>query len=108
MLKTILWDYRFVIAVVIAFAIYFLFEREKGLKTLFALMLQAKSLAKDAILKSGKEQEDWVVERALYYLPVSWKLLFGEAQVRKTVKWLFHKGKDYLDDGKFNNSIGGW
>lgn len=106
MIKALLWEYRFVIAVVICFVLFFLFEREKGYKILYNLMLQAKRLAKDAILKSGKAQEDWVVEKALYLLPVSWKVFVTEKQVREIVRWLFQKGKDLLDDGKINGSWG--
>lgn len=106
MIKALLWEYRFVIAVVICFVLFFLLEREKGHKILYNLMLQAKRLAKDAILKSGKAQEDWVVEKALYLLPVSWKVFVTEKQVREIVRWLFQKGKDLLDDGKINGSWG--
>lgn len=104
MIKALLWEYRFVIAVVICFVLFFLLEREKGYKTLYNLMLQAKRLAKDAILNSGKEQEDWVVEKAMYLLPTSWKIFIDEERTRKMVQWLFEKGKDILDDGKLNNS----
>ena len=67
-------------------------------------MFQAKRLAKDAILKSGEQQEEWVVERAMYYLPMSWKLFLSKDQVRKIVRWLFQKSKDYLNGyGKYNS-----
>lgn len=105
-IKGFLIEYRFVIAVVVCFILYFLFEREKGYSILYNLMLQAKRLAKDAILKSGQAQEDWVVEKAMYLLPVTWKVFITETQVRKIVKWLFHKGKDLIDDGKLNDSWG--
>lgn len=105
MLKNFIWDYRFIIAVAILAIVYFLFEREKGKNIILNLMFQAKRLAKDAILKSGQEQENWVVERALFYLPMSWKIVITETQIRKIVKWLFNKGKDYLDDGKINGSV---
>lgn len=105
-IKNYAFEYRFVIAVVVCFVLFYLFEREKGYSLLYNLMLQAKRMAKDAILKSGQEQEDWVVEKALYLLPTSWKVFVSETQTRKIVKWLFHKGKDLLDDGKLNGSWG--
>jgi len=105
-IKDFLIEYRFVIAVIVCFILYFLFEREKGYSILYNLMLQAKRLAKDAILKSGQQQEDWVVEKAMYLLPVSWKVFITETKVRKIIKWLFHKGKDLIDDGKLNDSWG--
>jgi hypothetical protein len=106
MIKNFVFEYRFVIAIVVCFVLFYLFEREKGYSLLYNLMLQAKRLAKDAILKSGQAQEDWVVEKALYLLPVSWKVFISETQTRKIVKWLFNKGKDLIDDGKLNNSWG--
>ncbi len=36
---------------------------------LYALMLQAKRKAKDAILKSGQEQEEWVLKMAIPQSP---------------------------------------
>ncbi len=102
-IKVFVWDYRFVIAVVVCFVLFFLFEKEKGYSTIYNLMLQAKRLAKDTILLSGKEQEDWVVERAMYLLPTSWKIFIDEKRTRQIVQWLFAKGKDLLDDGKLNN-----
>jgi hypothetical protein len=67
-------------------------------------MLQAKSLAKDAVLQSGEQQFEWVIARAYQYIPSSLKLFLSEDMVRKMVRWLYSKGKDYLDDGKLNNS----
>lgn len=105
-IKTVLYEYRFIIAVVIAVIIFAFLEWEKTKRILYALMLQAKSLAKDAVLKSGQAQENWVVEKAMRYLPLYVIfILGGETQVRKIIKWLFQKGKDYIDDGKLNDSI---
>lgn len=105
-IKSALYEYRFIITVVIAVIIFAIAEWRKTKTILYALMLQAKSLAKDAVLKSGQSQEDWVVEKAMRYLPLYIIfILGGETQVRKIIKWLFQKGKDYLDDGKLNGSI---
>lgn len=103
-LKQILWDWRFAIAIAIAFLLFYLLEKQKAHTAISLLMLQAKRMAKDAVLKSGEQQEEWVVSRAYQFLPLSYRLLISEARLRKIVKWLFEKGKDYLDDGKFNNS----
>lgn len=109
LIKNGIWDFRFVIIVAIAFAVvFFLFERERGINILLNLMFQAKRKAKDMVLKSGEEQVEWVVDRAMFYMPNSWKLIFGRDKVKQIVKWLFDRSKDYFDDGKFNNSIGGW
>ena len=102
----ILWEFRFVIVCIIAAVLFALFEWERTKEILYALMLQAKRLAKDAVLKSGQQQEDWVLERAYAYLP-GWITMFISKEVmRKIIKWLYNQAKDYLDDGKLNNSIG--
>lgn len=100
-----LWEWRFVIIVVIAFIFWAIIRWERAKALLYALMLQAKRKAKDAILKSGQEQEEWVVRKALQFLPLSLKIFLSEDTIRKIVKWLYHQAKDYLDDGQFNNSI---
>jgi hypothetical protein len=101
----VLFEWRFVIAIVVAVALYALFCWSSFKAKAYAIMLQAKSLAKDAVLKSGKEQEDWVVDKLYKVFP---KLLafVPDLYVRKVVHFLFIKGKDYLDDGKINGSIG--
>jgi hypothetical protein len=104
---SILWEWRFIIAVVLALILYCCLEWQKAKSTLYALMFQAKRMAKDAILKSGQEQEEWVVKKALQFLPASFKLFVSEDTVRKIIIWLFNKGKDYLDDGLLNGSGGG-
>lgn len=104
-IKAYLFECRFIIVVAVAAIIYAWKEWEKTKGILYALMLDAKSLAKDAVLKSGQQQEDWVVQMAMRYLPLHMLVILGgEEEIRKTVKWLFKKAKDLLDDGKLNNS----
>ncbi len=99
-----LWEWRFVI-VLIASAIFFaLWQWEKTKTVITGLMLQAKRQAKDYILKSGDEQLEWVVKKAYQFMPVSFRIFLSEERLRKVIHWLYHKGKDYLDDGKMNDS----
>jgi hypothetical protein len=56
-------------------------------------------------LKSGAEQEEWVVKNLLQRLPKAWIIFITEDRLRKIVKYLYDKAKDYCDDGKLNNSI---
>jgi hypothetical protein len=72
---------------------------------LYALMLQAKRMAKDAILQSGQQQEEWVVKQAMQFMPLSLKLFLSEGMVRYIVRLLFEKLKDYADDGQLNGSV---
>ena len=104
-ITSFLWENRFIILIV-AFVILFfvLLGWQKTKLLLYQLMLQAKSMAKDAILKSGQEQEDWVVRKAWQLLPSSFKVFLNENTLKRIVRWLYHKAKDYADDGQFNAS----
>lgn len=103
-MKEILWDFRYVIVVVIALAIYSIFQWQKTKDRIHRLMLVAKQAAKDGFLNSGKEQEDWVVSMIMKLLPKSISFFISESSVRTLVQYLYGKAKDYLDDGVFNNS----
>lgn len=100
-----IWEWRFVIAVIVAIAVYALLEWNKFKVQAYALMLQAKSLAKDALLKTGEEQVKWVVERSYVFLPKYITLFIPKSYMEEIIFYLYNKSKDYLDDGKINNSI---
>jgi len=77
---------------------------QKTKDILNALIIQAKRLTKDAILNSGSEQENWVCMMAVKYLPSYITIFLGEEKIRKIVKILYGKAKDYADDGIINGS----
>ena len=104
MLK-ILWEYRYVFIVAVFVIMYCILRWNETKSKLYALMLQAKSLAKDAILNSGDEQLEWVIKKAYQNLPLSLRIFVSEDLLKKIVRWLYAKGKDYLDDGKLNKPI---
>jgi len=104
-LKQLFWEYRFILILFLIVAIYCLFEWQRAKVIAYSLMLQAKSLAKDTILKSGDQQADWVVKRAYQFLPKSLTIFISEDNMRKIIYKLYHSAKDYLDDGNINNSI---
>jgi len=100
-----LFEYRFIIVMAIAVFVFALFEWEKVKRIIGDLMLNAKSLAKDAVLHSGKAQEEWVMVKAYQYLP-KWITTFIPQEVmRKLIQYLYHMAKDYLDDGVINKSL---
>lgn len=101
----LLWDYRFIIVLALSVALYTILEWQKFKTVSYGVMLQAKSLAKDKILQSGKQQEEWVVKKLYQFLPKKFTSFISEDNMRKIVHYLYSKGKDYLDDGKLNNSI---
>ena len=100
-----MWEYRYIIALVIGFIFYAIFEWQRTQKILYALIAQAKRYAKDMILKSGKEQEDWVVEKAYICLPLMIRGFISEDMLRKIIRYLYDKLKDFIDDGEFNGSV---
>ena len=99
-----LWEWRWVILVFFALIVFCVFEWGKVKELILEGALMAKKLAKDAVLNSGKEQEDWVVQRIWPCLPLPVKIVLSEEMFRKLIRWLYGKAKDYLDDGELNNS----
>lgn len=105
MIKNLIWEWRYVILVIIIFIVYSIFEWQKSKKVLYFLILRAKSMAKDAILRSGKEQENWVVEKAYQFLPRRVTVFIDNRKMHEMVHYLYEKAKDYVDDGVMNNSF---
>ena len=101
----LLFEYRFIILVVLAVIIFAVFEWQKMKGILYALMLQAKSMAKDLVLKSGTKQEEWVIHKAYLYLPKKITIFINQERMRRIVHYLYVKAKDLADDGEMNNSI---
>jgi hypothetical protein len=99
------WENRFILVVLVAIVLFALLEWQAFKSRAYSIMLQAKRMAKDAILKSGDEQVDWIIRRAYLWLPKSLVMFISEGKMRKIICYLYHKSKDYLDDGKINNSI---
>ncbi|WP_326514770.1 hypothetical protein [Clostridium intestinale] len=104
-LLSLVWEWRYIVIVVAAVAVYSLFEWQRAKVKAYSLMLQAKRLAKDAFLKSGKQQEEWVVKKMQQFLPKPITLFISEELMFKIVDFLYVKAKDYIDDGEFNNSV---
>lgn len=100
-----IFNYQLIVALAVILFIHSLFLWQKTKTLLYALMLQAKRYAKDLVLTSGKEQEDWVIEKAYNLMPGIFKLFITKKELRKLVKKLFCSLKDLTDDGKLNNSV---
>lgn len=104
---SILWDYRFVIIGLILIVVYGVMNPAAFKAKLYALMLDAKKLAKDGVLATGKAQEDWVVDHATDYLGKRFAIILkimSEEQLRALIKKLYDGAMDVLDDGKVNGS----
>ena len=100
-----IWEYRFLFMTALAVIFYAISDWKSFKADAYNYMLRAKSLAKNGILKSGKEQEEWVVNLILQKAPKSWVRFLSEKQKREIIKYLYDKGLDLLDDGKLNNSL---
>jgi uncharacterized protein (UPF0333 family) len=100
-----LLEYRFIILVALAIIIFSIFEWQKTKGILYALILKAKGMAKDWVLKSGEKQEEWVVVNAYRFLPKEITVFINKERMRRLVHYLYHKAKDIVDDGEINNSI---
>jgi hypothetical protein len=101
----ILWEYRFIVMSLLSLVLYAVMDWKTFKSDAYNYMLRAKTLAKDGILKSGKEQEDWVVNMILEKAPKSWVSFLSTEQKRMIIKKLYDSGLDLLDDGKLNGSI---
>lgn len=104
-MKQLFWDFRYIIVVTVAIALYAMLAWKDFKISAYALMLQAKDMAKDAILKNGDEQAEWVIKKAYQFLPKAISVFISEESMEKIIYNLYIKAKDYLDDGKLNNSL---
>lgn len=104
-LLSIIWEWRFIIILLVAAVLYCCFEWEKAKRIIYAGIAQAKRYAKDQILKNGAQQEEYVFKLMLQRLPLALRLFLGETLIRKIVKWLYSKLADYIDDGILNESF---
>lgn len=102
----LVWGLRFEITVIVGVILFALFEWEKTKQIIYGLMVQSKRLAEKRVLESGKAEQVWVTDMAMKLLPRWITVFITREQMSKLVRWLYLKAKDYLDDGKFNNSIG--
>lgn len=104
MLKLLL-EYRFIILIVLAVIMFAALEWEMFKSKAYALMLQAKRLAKDEVLKNGDEQVEWIIKRSYQFLPRKLTIFISEDHMRRLIKYLYEKLKDYIVDGQIKNSI---
>ncbi|WP_034869274.1 hypothetical protein [Clostridium lundense] len=101
-----IWEWRYVIIYIISFILFIVSQGKQWFNAkAYSLMLLAKSKAKDGVLASGQEQEDWTVDQ-LYIILNRLKIPFvTKDALRPVVRKLYRLAKDYIDDGKLNNSI---
>lgn len=110
LILSVLWEWRFIVMLVLFTGLFCLFEWEKAKRIIYAGIAQAKRYAKDQMLKNGSQQEAYVVKLMLEKLPLAWRIFLGEDNIRKIVKWLYNKLGDYMDNGVLDESykVGDW
>ena len=101
-----LWDFRYVILFIIWLIITCVIKgKDWAKKKIYEYMLAAKQMSKDGFLKSGTEQEEWVINN-LYILFQRLKIPYvTKDNLRPLVQKLYKIAMDKMDDGKINNSI---
>jgi parvulin-like peptidyl-prolyl isomerase len=104
-IKLLLWDWRFILAVGLGFVVYAVVDWKNFKILINQAITVAKSKAKDGVLESGQDQENWVVEKVYEVMPARIKLFVNKELLRKIVNKAYHIAKDLLDDGKLNGSI---
>lgn len=105
-MQAFLWDNRYIVIVILAAIVYALFNFQKVKTEAYKGMLQAKTLAKDLVLTSGAEQEDWVVSTIWPLLPAAVRLIISKEAFRVIVQKLYKTARDFIDDGKINGTNG--
>lgn len=104
-IKLLIWDWRFILVTGLGFAIYAISDWKNFKILVNQAIVAAKSKAKDGVLKSGQDQENWVVDKVYDVMPARIKLFVNKELLRKIVNKAYHTAKDLLDDGKLNGSI---
>lgn len=100
-----LWDFRYVIAFIIYVIISSIIKgKDWRDKKIHEYMLAAKQMSKDGFLKSGDEQEEWVIAN-LVVLFKKFKIPVTYEMIRPVVQKLYKIAMDKMDDGQFNNSL---
>jgi len=97
-------EYGYIIWVILLAVIYAISEWGKVKEIAQGAILNAKRQAKDKILSSGIEQENYAVAKFYPMLPGRIKIFISEAIFRNIIKWLYKKATDLADDGKLNKS----
>ena len=98
-------DWGYVVYILISILVYVLFVVWANVKDkAWQGIISAKRLAKEGVINTGVEQENFAVQYFYPLLPGVVKGLISEAVFRDIVKWLYSKAKDLLDDGCFNGS----
>lgn len=89
------WEYRyFIIFGILVFFIY-QFEWQRSKTILYALMLKAKRDYIKKVLMTGKEQEEWVLDKAIKVLPISVRIFLNRNILRSIVHEMY-QGLDAL------------
>ncbi|MGE5328817.1 MAG: hypothetical protein ACM3KR_04855 [Deltaproteobacteria bacterium] len=83
------WEYRYLFVLGLLIFIFYQFEWQRSRAILYALMLKAKRAYIKKVFLTGKEQEDWVVKRAMQILPVSVRVFLSNNILRSIIHEMY-------------------
>jgi hypothetical protein len=98
-----LWDIRYILVIIVFLILFALLDWNGFKNKISQLMLAAKQMSKDGVLKNGEEQAAWVATQVYMLLPARYRLL-NKAVVVKIIVWLYKQAMDYMDNGKLDGS----
>jgi hypothetical protein len=101
-------EYKDIIIALIGLIFWAISNKKEFEKRLTEGMLRAKDLAKDKILLSAKEQENYIVENIATIVGKRFAIVLkfiNEDTLRKITHVLYEKAMDKYDDGEINGSF---
>lgn len=82
-------NYWGIIVVILAAAIYALYDFEKFKKRVVALIFVAEERAEEYALKKGEEKFEWVARNGYQYLPKWLKFIISESAFKAIIQYIF-------------------
>ncbi|MGE5473591.1 MAG: hypothetical protein ACM3UU_05150 [Ignavibacteriales bacterium] len=83
------WEYRYLFLFVVLIFLFYQFEWQRSKAILYALMLKAKKYYIKKVFVTGREQEEWVLEKAIKILPISVRFLLNKNILRSIIHEMY-------------------
>jgi len=91
-----LQSYWGIIATILGFIVYAVFQRENAKKIILSIMLRLEKEAENLALETGDAKLEFISEKGYLLLPANVRLFITEASFKSLVKSLYDKAKQYL------------
>jgi len=83
------WEYRYFFIFGLFVFLFYQFEWQRSKAILYALMLKAKKYYIKKVFLTGREQEDWVVNKAMNVLPISVRIFLSKNILRAIIHEMY-------------------